>query len=302
MTDRPPVTGRPARVAPTDFLTSLFREPLDPGYARAARLRPEALPRSRWRIGSTRGVRLLAIVLIGFLLATAYQYAVAAKPETATARAGLAADVRTRRAQADELQRESDQLRADVVRARDEALADSDEARRLHELAAGAGMASVRGDGVVVRLVDGPPKVDPVTGKPDPGNPGRVVDRDLQDIANSLWHEGSEAIAINGQRLTTTSTIRAAGGVILVDFAPVTSPYLISAIGPDDLDTRLSDSTTGRRFRRYVDVYRMQFSVRQEQGMTLAAAAEPQLRFARPVGASPQPSGSAVPSPSGGGS
>mgnify|MGYP006206322601 CR=1 FL=1 len=58
----------------------------------------------------------------------------------------------------------------------------------------------------------------------------------LQDIANALWSAGAEAVAINGQRLTATSTIRAAGGAILVGFRPVTGPYEVSAIGPAEMD------------------------------------------------------------------
>src|SRR5207302_160556 len=85
------------------------------------------------------------------------------------------------------------------------------------------------------RRADAPPPVDPVTGRQTGTNPGLVLDRDLQDVANELWHDGAEAIAINGQRLTATTTIRAAGGAILVDFRPVTAPYQVSAIGPDDL-------------------------------------------------------------------
>ena len=37
-------------------------------------------------------------------------------------------------------------------------------------------------------------------------DPGRVLDRGLQDLANARWEAGAEAIAINGQRLTATST------------------------------------------------------------------------------------------------
>ncbi len=98
------------------------------------------------------------------------------------------------------------------------------DAERLRELAAGTGLGKVTGDGVVVTLVDAPPQIDPVTGKPSDDNPGVVLDRDLQDIANALWQAGAEAIAVNGQRLTATSTIRTAGGAILVDFRPVGQP------------------------------------------------------------------------------
>ena len=283
----------------TDFLTELFRNPLDAGYAEAANRRAAGPPPPPRQVRAGRAARALVFALIGFLLTVAWQYAVAAQPGTSKARAGLVADVKARRAEADDLQRQADRLRDDVVKRRDAALADNgDEARRLRDLEAATGLASVRGDGVVVGLADAPPQVDPVTGKAGT-NLGAVLDRDLQDIANELWRDGTEAVAVNGQRLTATSTIRAAGGAILVDFRPVTGPYQVAAIGPDDLAKRFGDSPTAHRFRRYVDLYGMQFAVGRRQALTLPAAAEPQLRYAR----TPQtgPSGTPVPSASGGG-
>ncbi len=288
---------------PTDFLLDLFRDAQEPGYAEAARARARAgqLPPSPWRRVSVRGARLAALVLTGFLLAIAYQHTVASG--SAATHAGLVADVHDRQAQTDELQRQAEQLRDDVARARDQALSgDGAEVRRLRDLAATTGLARVRGDGIVVTLADAAAPVDPVTGRQSATNPGRVLDRDLQDIANALWRAGAEAIAVNGQRLAATSTIRAAGGAILVDFRPVTGPYEVAAIGPDDLDRRFGDSPTARRFHRYVEVYRMQFGVRREAGLTLPAAADPRLRHAHPPPASPPASLPASPSasPSGG--
>jgi uncharacterized protein YlxW (UPF0749 family) len=277
-----------------DFLTDLFRDPLDPGYAAAARRRAGQPPPPRWRHTGGGALRVAVLVLIGFLLTVAYQYAVRSKPATSQARAGLVADVRERRAQTDRLQREADSLRREVARQRDEALGGDGGTGRLRDLDAVTGLTEVRGTGVVVRLADAPQPVDPVTGKQSASNPGAVLDRDLQDVANELWRDGAEAVAVNGQRLTATTTIRSAGGAILVDLRPVTGPYQVSAIGPDDLDKRFAASATARRFRRYGDAYGMQFSVRGQENLTLPAAAQPQLRFAVP----PQPSPSPTPSPS----
>ncbi|MEV6924889.1 DUF881 domain-containing protein [Dactylosporangium sp. NPDC051485] len=267
-----------------DLLGELFRNPLDPGYAAAAARRGDSPPPKygRW-------LTAVAMLAIGLLLAVAYHQVVAAAPSTTKARDDLVADVRSRQRTSDDLQRRAAELRAKVDQARDEALADGDSATRLRNLAAGTGTGKVTGDGVAVRLIDAPPQVDPVTGKTQEENLGLVLDRDLQDIANSLWQEGAEAVAVNGQRLTATSTIRAAGGVILVDFKPVTSPYEVTAIGPPDITDRFNGSSTAKRFKRYVEEYRMQFSVRKRTNLTLAGAAEPPLKYARTP--SPTPSG-----------
>jgi uncharacterized protein YlxW (UPF0749 family) len=136
-----------------------------------------------------------------------------------------------------------------------------------------------------------------VTGRVDRDNLGRVLDRDLQALANALWQCGAEAIAINGQRLTAVSTIRSAGEAILVDFRPVTRPYVLTAIGPDGIDKRLADSATGKQFERFVENYRMQFEIKARRGLTLPAGADPGLRYASPPPSAQPSSGS--PSPSG---
>jgi uncharacterized protein YlxW (UPF0749 family) len=302
--DLPPRLERrraPSTYAP-DFLMQLLRNPLEPGYAEAAQRRRTGPPAPAWRGRAARALRLLVLALTGFLLAVAYRHAVAATPQASSARAGLVADVQARRGETDELQRQADRLREQVAAERDAALGGSGgEADRLRTLEAGTGLARVHGDGVVVRLADAPPPIDPVTGKPSATNPGVVLDRDLQDVVNELWRDGAEAIAINGQRLTATSPIRAAGGAILVDFRPVTGPYQVAAIGPDSITRRFTDSATARRFRRYVDTYRMGFTVRAQEAMTLPAAGEPQLRYARAPGGSPSATpGPPTPSTSGG--
>jgi uncharacterized protein YlxW (UPF0749 family) len=285
---------RPPQAYAPDFLTALLRNPLEPGYAeavgrRAARPRPTGVRR---RV--ERGLLLAVLVLTGLLLAVAYRQVVVGEPAAGQARSQLREDVRERRSSANDLQARADELRDRVARERDAALGGQDEVRRLRALEAATGVVRVRGDGVVVRLADAAPKLDPVTGKPAGNNLGRIVDRDLQEITNELWRSGAEAVAVNGQRLTATATIRAAGGVILVDFRPVTSPYQVAAIGPDDLERRFNASPTARKFRSYVGAYGMQFGVKKQPDLTLAAAADPRLRHAVTPPA-PGPSGAASP-------
>ena len=52
-------------------------------------------------------------------------------------------------------------------------------------------------------------------------------------------------------RLTSTSAIRFAGVAILVDFRPLTPPYVISALGdPASLPGRSPAATAGPTWRR----------------------------------------------------
>ncbi|MFY1631858.1 DUF881 domain-containing protein [Solwaraspora sp. WMMB335] len=283
--------SEPRRVAyAPDLLTALFREPLDPGYADAAARRAARGPRRGWRLVVPRAATAVSMAAVGFLLVLAYQKTVADQPSRSQARAGLVAQVTQRQAETDDLQRRVDELRDEVTRQRDAAL-DGQQAAGLRDLEAAAGLARVRGDGVVVRLTDAPEPVDPVTGEGTADELGRVLDRDLQDVANALWASGAEAVSINGQRLTATSTIRAAGSAILVDFRPVAGPYEVSAIGPPQLAGDFEASQAAALLRLVSAEHGLSFEVRSADDLLLPAAAEPQLRYARALSASPTSAG-----------
>ncbi|MER7457719.1 DUF881 domain-containing protein [Micromonospora sp. NPDC126480] len=309
MTGTPTENREPgSRVYAPDFLTELFRNPLEPGYADAAARRREEPPPG-WGSWSVRTVTLVVLVVLGFLFAVAYRQTVAEAPGRSQARQGLVEQIKQRESETDRLSERADQLRAEVARQRAAALGGS-EAARLRNLEAGTGLGRVRGDGVVVRLADAPPDEDAMTGS-DAGPP-RVIYTDLQGVANDLWAAGAEAISINGQRLTATSTIRFAGQAILVDFRPVTGPYEVSAIGPEEMRERFERSRTAATMRQVAEKTGLSFGVRDAEDLTLPAAPEPRLQYAQPPATpSPTPSGGSVspgpsgsrtsPSPSGGG-
>lgn len=102
-----------------------------------------------------------------------------------------------------------------------------------NELAALGGVAELSGPGVVVTIDDAPDAAA--------GSLNRVLDRDLQDIVNALWRMGAQGIAVNGQRLTQTSAIRGAGEAILVNYQPLTRPYVVAAVGTSSAGPGASD-------------------------------------------------------------
>ena len=187
------------------------------------------------------------------------------------------------------------------------------EVRRLE---AAAAQVAVHGPGIEVVAGDATSReqVDPATGErvsvPAEDN-GRLRDRDLQSLVNALWAAGAEAVAIDGERLAPTTTIRAAGEAILVDLRPVQSPYTIAAVGdPETLLPRFADSEAARRYQSYTGLYSIQFTVRKVDDLRLRAGTGPELRYAEAVPSSsvspgaPGPSGgpSGSPGPSGAGS
>jgi uncharacterized protein YlxW (UPF0749 family) len=284
------MTDERGRVPP-DFLVELFTNALDPGYAAAAARREGRPPKRSW---TGLAARVVTLVIVGGLLAVAYREAVAAEPERTEAHAGLVDEVQAAQARTDELQRRSVALRQQVAALRRAALGgESEELRRIRDQEAATGLAAVRGSGLVVTLTDAPPVIDPTTGRPSVAEVSRVLDVDLQIIVNGLWAAGAEAVSINGQRLAATSTIRAAGSAVLVDFRPVTSPYEVSAIGDEDMVGRFEASTAAATARGLVEKYGLGFAVRSESDLRLPAAGARSLQHARPV---PEASPSATPS------
>lgn len=300
MTEPKPRHG-PGAAAPLspEFLTELFRDPLDPGYADAAASRAAGRTRPPWRRRGLRALTLVTLLVVGLLLAVAYRHVLAEEPDRARARAELVERIHQREAEVERLREISDGLRDEVSRLRDLALDDS-EVRRLRELEALTGLARVTGDGVVVRVADGPPVLDPGSGEMVTDPESRILDQDLQRIANSLWAAGAEAVAVNNHRLTATSTIRNASGAILVDYVPVAGPYEVVAIGPDDLEERFAGSETAALMRLLADRYGISYDLRFQRDLVLPASGTPKLHHAEPLEVTPPVARTPAPTPSGG--
>ncbi|MCX6340951.1 MAG: DUF881 domain-containing protein, partial [Fimbriimonadales bacterium] len=73
---------------------------------------------------------------------------------------------------------------------------------QLQDYKAYAGLTELEGEGVQVTLRDNP------TAGPMPAEPDLIHDFDLLKVTNELFSAGAEGISINGQRLTTNSSIR----------------------------------------------------------------------------------------------
>ena len=141
---------------------------------------------------------------------------------------------------------------------------------RLDRLRIATGQTEVTGDGVTVTIDDAP--IDPLQGDETP--PGKVIDRDLQMIVNGLWQAGATDIAINGRRLTPTSAIRAAGEAILVNYRPMSPPYVVSAIGSDadQLAGRFRENPAGLLLEELETQYGVIWELQTVGDITLPAA------------------------------
>ncbi len=163
-----------------------------------------------------------------------------------------------------------------------------------------AGLRALTGSGVVLQLQDSATALQPGDNQGD----YFVTARDLRTTVEELWQSGAEAVAINGERVLSSTAILDIGGTILVNSAYLAPPYQVAAIGPAELYDRLSERPEFRAFiRDRAEAFGIRISFAELDDVQVPAyAGIVNLRYARPVpvAASPAPSGSPTPGTSGG--
>ncbi|WP_338752402.1 DUF881 domain-containing protein [Janibacter alittae] len=236
--------GRRADASMT-LITSMLERPLDPGYAAAAERREAAgLPRSS---GTRRPMLIAWVLVIGLMIGVSTANLRGDDGARGDARAQLIEQIEDRQEEVDGHDERIRELRTQISTAT--ALLDPDLAGDRHVgIRVASGLVPVEGPGLRVTLDDAPGAGTSADGDPRTGlnDEGRVRSKDLQLITNGLWSAGAEAIAVNGQRLTSRTAIRFAGEAILVNFRPLTRPYTIEAIGdPEQMQTTFAESAAG---------------------------------------------------------
>lgn len=249
------------------LLADLFAgKDLDPGYAEAAATRG---------LAPGRGRLFVATALIGLLGAISVVQLQRTEPVAERQRAALTAQIHRQAQESKSLTAQAGQLRSQTDALRRVALATSAAGRRarsdLDRVTAAAAGTEVTGSALVVTLADARTATDG----------GRVYDQDLQGLVNSLWAAGATAVGINGQRLTSTTSIRMAGDAILVDYRPLTEPYVVSALGV--ARSSFTGSRADQSLLALKATYGIRFDIGAEGSVRLPAALTPDLRYAQEV-------------------
>jgi uncharacterized protein YlxW (UPF0749 family) len=92
------------------------------------------------------------------------------------------------------------------------------------------GTTNVKGNGITITVKD---SQSPVA--TDDISKYLIHDADLRELVNELSNAGAEAIEINGERIVNSTCITCAGNVISINGAKVSSPFIIKAIGNQEL-------------------------------------------------------------------
>ncbi|TCN50495.1 uncharacterized protein YlxW (UPF0749 family) [Rhodococcus sp. SMB37] len=271
------------------LLKSLLEDHLDPGYAAAAADRAAGRATSSPR--RTRTWLVIGSILAGLVLGVAYAENTDREPGADQARTEILDSLRTSDERIATLVVRRDELRDTVEQRSAELVAhDAQGAATLDELRAAqiaAAAVPVTGPGITVTLSDpvGRPNLSDPSVRDDTGNTATVLDRDLQSVVNALWGGGAEAVSVGGVRVGPGVTIRQAGGAMLVDNQPVSSPYVVSAVGPQaQMQTDFVVSDAYLRLSGIKQLYGVGFTIAETGELELPAATVRTVESAREAG------------------
>lgn len=145
---------------------------------------------------------------------------------------------------------------------------------RARWLERAVGLTALSGPGMVVTLTDAPRGSD---GRyPDEVDPDALVvhQQDVQSVLNGLWAGGADAIAVQDQRLITTSAVRCIGNTLLLASRTYSPPFVITAVGdPDRLRAALDEEYGVRVYRQYAHAYGLGYEVQAPRTVSVPAYA-----------------------------
>jgi uncharacterized protein YlxW (UPF0749 family) len=280
--------GAPTLIPVPSLLRSLLSEHLDPGYAAAAAERRAGHQRGRLATGSWQ---VLAALAVATVFAFAVAQAQATAPGVRETQQVLAGSVRSAEHTTNSAAARRDALAAQLDAERRGRLEGDQLGRQLLGSLDGANFAAaataVTGPGLTVTITDPGVSKDlsDVSKERVEGSRQVILDRDLQLVVNSLWISGAEAVSVGGVRIGPNVTIRQAGGGILVDNQPISSPYVILAIGPPHAMQDVFDRSPGlQRLRLLEASYGVGVKVSAGEGLTLPAGSIRDVNFAKQIG------------------
>jgi uncharacterized protein YlxW (UPF0749 family) len=279
----------PTLIPVPSLLRSLLSDHLDPGYAAAAAERDGGeRPRSRL---AAAGWQVLAALAVTTVFALAVGQAQATAPGVRETQQVLSGSVRSAEQSTDSATARRDALAAEVDSERRSRLEGDALGRRLladlDVASFSAAATAVTGPGLTVTITDPGVSKDlsDVSKERIEGSRQVILDRDLQLVVNSLWASDAEAISVGGVRIGPNVTIRQAGGGILVDNKPISSPYEILAIGPPHAMADGFDRSPGlQRLRLLEASYGVVVTVSATDTVTVPAGSVRDINYGKEIG------------------
>lgn len=280
--------NKPTLIPVPSLLRSLLSDHLDPGYAAAAEAKAAGKRRKWWQAWAWQ---ISGALVIAAVFALALAQARSTAPGVRETQQVLAGSVKSAEATTNDVTARRNALAVQVDAERRTRL-EGDE--RGQQLLGGLDVANfaaaatpVIGPGLTITVTDPGMSKDlsDVSKERVAGSQQVILDRDLQLVVNSLWVSGAEAVSVGGVRIGPNVTIRQAGGGILVDNQPISSPYVILAVGPPHAMQEVFDRSPGlQRLRLLETSYGVGVNVSSGDGLTLPAGSVRDVNFAKQIG------------------
>jgi uncharacterized protein YlxW (UPF0749 family) len=168
----------------------------------------------------------LGSVLIGFLFIMLLKAQGAAGNQTIRQETAIPSLVQTEQ-ENQQISVENDKLQQELAKYAQGQSASTLANQQLLEAQMNAGLVSVSGPGIRITLDDSKRVAQ---GQDDP-NSYYIHEQYIREIFNALWNGGAEAIAVNGQRVTSNTEVFCGGSFIQINGTRQMPPYVIEAIG-----------------------------------------------------------------------
>jgi uncharacterized protein YlxW (UPF0749 family) len=192
----------------------------------------------------------LALLALGFLIAAQLAAEGPRVRYTTQERSPLVETALELQRQQDGLKAQISDLRGRVKSVEEQGQGTTDLVRQLNdqleEARIAAGLIPLTGTGLVLRLEDS--DRPPADGADE--SDYIVTARDIRTVIAELWLAGAEAVAVNGERVTTSTGVLDIGHSILLNSAYLAPPYDVAAIGPSDL---LAELGTSQGWKEFID-------------------------------------------------
>ncbi|MDI6816102.1 MAG: DUF881 domain-containing protein [Actinomycetota bacterium] len=216
---------------------------------------------------------VLVYLVLGLLLATSFNTQQKYQQALNTPRKeDLIRKVRQLETERDALKKQIETDRAQIqnyekIAAKNEGML-SAYTNELEQTRKATGLVPAKGRGVIVTLADSPQY-------PKDGDPNNYVihDYDLRTVVNSLWSGGAQAVSVNGQRLMSLSSIRCAGGTVLVNSTRLVSPFKIQAVGDSEKLVKAlnADEKSRQLLNEVADYYGLVKKIEQRDDIVIPA-------------------------------
>ena len=217
------------------------------------------------------GLVALTALAFGFLVAAQLRAQILTPTNAVARNQALVRTVNNLARQNDDYRGQIGALRSATDGLEAEAARRSEATQRLRsqvdDLRLRAGLTPLHGPGVTVELVSGRPGAAPE------GQSGWLVGfQDIQDVVQVLFEGGAEGVAVNGHRITPASAFAGSGMAVVIDQAPVTSPFHVAAVGNrNQMEQLLNDPSRLGDLRNRQRQYGIQLSWSGSPDLSLPA-------------------------------